>query len=290
MSAPSVRLPACRHRRDAVPGSDDDVHQVPAPPNPGSTDLAGFDRSNQQLYGRIVDPPLYRQIRRELEEKIQTGSLAPGARLPTENELRSQYGVSRATAQRVLNDLANAGLAVRRRRHGTFVADVTPQVNLLNFAAPEVAEKGTPGRHKVISARIVRAGDAILTLPGASADTAVVELVRLKFDAHERPRSVERHVILFSVAPDLMDENLEEFISMRYLRTRGAPIDAIRVYLDPISLDEYDADLLDSPTGAPSLLRRRESRSSDGNAVEVVATVVRPGSAQFFVEIPLSAI
>jgi DNA-binding GntR family transcriptional regulator len=233
--------------------------------------------------------PLYLQIRRGIEEKIHTGALAPGARLPTEKDLRAQYGVSRATAQRVLNDLAGAGLAVRRRRRGTFVAHVAPQINLLNFAAPEIAEKGIPGRHEVISARIARADDAILPLPGAEADTAVVELVRLKLDVQERPHAVERHVILFSIAPDLLDEDLEELVSMRYYRSRGTPIDMIRVYLDPVSLGAYDAELLDSEVGTPALMRRRESRAYDGSGVEVVATVIRPGSAQFFVEVPFSA-
>lgn len=237
-----------------------------------------------------MDLPLYERIRRELEEKIRSGSLAPGARVPTESELRGLYGVSRATAQRVLNDLANAGLVIRRRRHGTFVADDRPQVNLLNFAVPEMAEKGVPGRHQVISAKVVRAGDAVLALPGVSADTAVVELVRLKFDVYERPRSVERHVILFSVAPGLLDEDLEHFVSMRYFRDRGVAIDTLRIYLDPVSLNDDDADLLDCPTGSATLMRRREVRNADGTVIEVVATVVRPGSAQFFVELPFSAL
>lgn len=234
--------------------------------------------------------PLYLQIRRGIEEKIQTGALAPGARLPTEKDLRSQYGVSRATAQRVLNELAGAGLAVRRRRRGTFVAHVTPQINLLSYAAPEIAEKGMPGRHEVISARIVRAGDAVLSLPGAAADTAVVELVRLKLNAQERQHAVDRHVILFSAAPDLRDEDLEQLVPMRYYRSRGPPIDTVRVYLDPVGLSEYDAELLGCEVGTPSLMRRRESRAHDGSGVEVAATVVRPGAAQFFVEVPFSAI
>lgn len=234
--------------------------------------------------------PIYLQIRRGIEEKIQTGALAPGARLPTEKDLRSEYGVSRATAQRVLNELAGAGLAVRRRRRGTFVAHVTPQINLLSYAAPEIAEKGMPGRHEVISARIVMAGGAVLSLPGAAADTAVVELVRLKFDAQERRHAVERHVVLFSAAPDLLDEDLEQLVTMRYYRSRGTPIDTVRVYLDPVGLSEYDAELLGCEAGTPSLMRRRESLAHDGSGVEVVATVVRPGAAQFFVEVPFSAI
>ncbi|MFC4502456.1 MULTISPECIES: GntR family transcriptional regulator [Streptomyces] len=233
--------------------------------------------------------PLYVQIRREIEAKIRAGNLPPGSRLPTEMDLSTQYGVSRATAQRVLNDLAEAGLAIRRRRHGTFVADVTRQINLLNFVTPAAAAKGAPGRHEVVSARIVRAADAVLAIPGASADTAVVELVRRKLDVREEPQSVERHVVLFAVAPDLLNENLEDLVTLPYLQRRGVPIDAIRLYLDPVTLDEHDATLLHSEIGTPALMRRRELRADDGSTVEVVTTLVRPGTAEFFLELPVPA-
>ena len=63
--------------------------------------------------------PFHVQIRREIEAKIRAGDLPSGARLPTEKDLSTQYGVSRATAQRVLNDLAegdwrSAGGAMER--------------------------------------------------------------------------------------------------------------------------------------------------------------------------------
>jgi len=241
------------------------------------------------MYGHSMTEPLYVRIRREIEAKIRAGDLAPGARLPTEKDLSTQHGVSRATAQRVLNDLAEAGLAIRRRRHGTFVADVRRQINLLNFVTPAAAAKGAPGRHEVVSARIVRAADAVLTLPGASADTAVVELVRRKLDVREEPQSVERHVVLFAVASDLLNENLEDLVTLPYLQRRGVPIDAIRLYLDPVTLGEHDATLLHSEIGTPALMRRRELRIDDGSTVEVVTTLVRPGSAEFFLELPVPA-
>lgn len=246
-------------------------------------------QSIDHMYGHSMTEPLYVRIRREIEAKIRAGDLAPGARLPTEKDLSTQHGVSRATAQRVLNDLAEAGLAIRRRRHGTFVADVRRQINLLNFVTPAAAAKGAPGRHEVVSARIVRAADAVLTLPGASADTAVVELVRRKLDVREEPQSVERHVVLFAVASDLLNENLEDLVTLPYLQRRGVPIDAIRLYLDPVTLGEHDATLLHSEIGTPALMRRRELRIDDGSTVEVVTTLVRPGSAEFFLELPVPA-
>jgi DNA-binding GntR family transcriptional regulator len=237
-----------------------------------------------------VAVPLYVQIRREIETKIRAGELPPAPRLPTEKDLAAQYRVSRATAQRVLNDLAGAGLAIRRRRHGTLVADVTRQINLLNFVTPAAAAKGAPGRHEVVSARIVRAADAVLELPGAAADTAVVELVRRKLDIREQPQSVERHVVLFAVAPDVLNENLEDLVTLPYLQGRGVPIEAIRLYLDPVTLGEHDATLLNSEIGTPALMRRRELLADDGSTVEVVTAIVRPGSAEFFLEFPVTAV
>jgi DNA-binding transcriptional MocR family regulator len=51
------------------------------------------------MYGLTMTVPLYVQIRREIEAKIRAGDLPPGARLPTEKDLSTQHGVSRATAQ-----------------------------------------------------------------------------------------------------------------------------------------------------------------------------------------------
>ncbi|MFD8819442.1 hypothetical protein ACFV23_50225, partial [Streptomyces sp. NPDC059627] len=73
------------------------------------------------------------------------------------------------------------------------------------------------------------------------------------------------------------------------LPARGTPHDSLRLYLDPVALDEHDAALLHSETGTPALTRRRELRADDGSTVEVVTTLVRPGTAEFFLELPVPA-
>jgi GntR family transcriptional regulator len=68
-----------------------------------------------------VRTPLYRQIFLSLRNKIVDGEFPDGAFLPSEAELAASYEVSRITAKRVLNDLAQEGLAVRQRGRGTRV-------------------------------------------------------------------------------------------------------------------------------------------------------------------------
>jgi len=67
--------------------------------------------------------PLYHQLAQDLRRRILTGELPVGEPLPTEQKLCHQYGVSRITVRRGLDDLINAGLIERRRGVGTFVAD-----------------------------------------------------------------------------------------------------------------------------------------------------------------------
>lgn len=67
--------------------------------------------------------PLYHQLAEDLRGRIVAGELAPGDPLPTEEMLCRQYGVSRITVRRGLDDLFNAGLIVRRRGVGSFVAE-----------------------------------------------------------------------------------------------------------------------------------------------------------------------
>jgi GntR family transcriptional regulator len=73
--------------------------------------------------------PLYHQIFLILADQIRDGKYIANDFLPTEHTLMRQYGVSRITAKRALNELALAGLAVRSRGRGT-------QVQSGHFASP----------------------------------------------------------------------------------------------------------------------------------------------------------
>jgi hypothetical protein len=69
------------------------------------------------------DQAAHRQITRQLNEGIQNGKWAAGTQLPTISELSELWGVSVFTIHTALNPLVEAGLLIRRRGHGTFVAE-----------------------------------------------------------------------------------------------------------------------------------------------------------------------
>src|ERR1700754_3252474 len=66
---------------------------------------------------------LAERVMARLSADIRGGRLAPGARLPTEQELTSTMGVSRTVVREAVAALRADGLVVTRRGSGAYVAD-----------------------------------------------------------------------------------------------------------------------------------------------------------------------
>ena len=233
---------------------------------------------------KVVKPALHQLIRTELEARIQSGDLPPGARLPTEAELQQEHNVSRATAQRVLNDLAQAGLVVRRRGRGTHVADSARHVNLLRLVDPRLGSAKIPGEHRVLSAKVVPAANALVELPGIDDDAPVIQLVRLKYDAADNPFTIETQAIPFALAPGLLDEDLVHLTTREYFAANKVPIARTRIYLDAVNIDERNAEVLDIEPGVAVLRRRRLMWLTDGRLAESGAHYLRPDTIELYLD------
>ncbi|MFE7120457.1 GntR family transcriptional regulator [Streptomyces sp. NPDC057654] len=228
--------------------------------------------------------PKYQRIRAQIESRITSGELPPGSRVPTEAELCEEYGVSRATAQRTLHELARAGLVVRYRRRGTFVAEGARQENLLRFTDVRQTGPEVPGPHVVHSARVIPAGDAGVALPGLTDTDPVNELRRVKYDEQGEPLAVELTAVPYRLAPRLLSEELEHLTVLHYFHRTGIPVSTSRMYVEALVLDAETAGLLATPPGVAVLRLRRLTRLTDGSLAEAMWHVMRPGRTEFFVE------
>lgn len=66
----------------------------------------------------------WEDIRAEVLRRIRARDWPPGALIPGEAALALEFGVARATVNRALRDLAEAGVIERRKRAGTRVAEL----------------------------------------------------------------------------------------------------------------------------------------------------------------------
>lgn len=104
--------------------------------------------------------PRHAQLTLILRDRITSGELALGTRLPPEVDLAAAYGVSRATLRRALGEMESEGLVERRRRSGTVVVSNEPQKSLRMATSgfPELLSLTKSSRLRVLKTRHVPDG------------------------------------------------------------------------------------------------------------------------------------
>ncbi len=71
---------------------------------------------------KVTDVPKYERVKRQLIREIESGTRLSGEAFPSERQLLQQFGVSRPTLVRSLQELVREGYLVRKQGKGTFVA------------------------------------------------------------------------------------------------------------------------------------------------------------------------
>ena len=72
--------------------------------------------------------PPYEQIRTQVARMVGGGALAPGARLPTIQQLANDLALAPGTVARAYKELERDGIVVSKRRKGTMVSETPPKV------------------------------------------------------------------------------------------------------------------------------------------------------------------
>lgn len=149
-----------------------------------------------------ISQSLHERILTEIEQLILSGRWPPGYRIPSEHELTEQYACSRMTVNKVLTQLARAGLVERRRKAGTFVMRSQSRSAVLEIQdiRSEVAALGQPYRYEVLERKKRRSTRVDMALLGLNKANPVLQLVTLHFAA-ERPFCLEERLINLEAVP-----------------------------------------------------------------------------------------
>ncbi|MFC9973481.1 GntR family transcriptional regulator [Spirillospora sp. NPDC127200] len=88
-----------------------------------------------------ITPPRYAQVADVLRKRIKDGVYEPGARLPSQAELRQEFDISVPTAKSAIAQLVSEGLVVAQQGRGVFVRESR---ELLRFTGARYSEPGPP--------------------------------------------------------------------------------------------------------------------------------------------------
>ena len=212
-----------------------------------------------------------------MRQRIVDGEFGTGGTLPSEQELAEFHGVSRITAKRALDELANDGLVVRERGRGTRVVE--------GRAGVRISGQGT-GAFDALLAMGGETEVAVKEFGYAPAEDDVAAALDLPLGT-----AVQRAVRVRSVGGDPFSHlttHVPEGIGRRFEKSdlANTPLLALfeRAGVTPATADQavsatladmVVADRLGIDVGAPLLRIRRVVRDSDGRPIELLVALYR---------------
>lgn len=213
--------------------------------------------------------PLYVQIREFIRKEIQEGTLSFGQKLPPEEEMAQQFGVSRMTMRRALNDLVEEGLLYRKQGLGTFVS--RPQIDrdhtrLTNFFE-SAKEKGIDAEIRVLIADIVPSTLKVANALGLEEGELVIRVKTLRI-ADQIPISVVDHYVPYKLFPRLLDCDLEAGHLWDFLEEFGFRVKSAVQTVYAREADSELSELLKIEPYDPILYKERTVYAENGTPVE----------------------
>ncbi|MGC5076610.1 GntR family transcriptional regulator [Agrococcus sp. DT81.2] len=213
----------------------------------------------------------YQRVADSLRERIRSGELAPGSRLPSEHALMAAHGVSRNTVRQALADLQHSNLVDRQQGRGTFVAvqGVSHVLGDLRSFTETLLDLGVrPGITGIrIDVDEEPPAEAAEFLPGSR--IWLVERIRTA-DGQPfcRMQSWVPDALAAAITPAALQKTQSLYAVMR--ESLGAtPREATEIIRAEAASAE-DARLLNVSRGTPLLSMYRWTRDASGRAVEYV--------------------
>src|SRR6202046_2446871 len=133
-----------------------------------------------------VDPsshlPLHAQVEKALLKSMGAGVLAPGSRLPTEDQLVESYEVSRTTIRTAIQSLVARGLVEIRRGKGTFVSQpaITQELTELTGFVEDMQALGRQPSARLVDRRMVAASETVARQLSLRRGATVVRIQRVR--------------------------------------------------------------------------------------------------------------
>jgi GntR family transcriptional regulator len=239
------------------------------------------------LLDRNSSVPLYHQLCEILTSKLLAGEFKPHEAIPTERELIEQYGVSRITVRRALEELEEKGFIKRIQGRGTFVQP--PRVERTLARLSSFSEE--------LRARGMVPETRLLTFQRAPAPAHIAQALQLPEGSPiwhiERLRLANGEIIALNISYirlpsfiELTEEELRQEVSLwTLLERKGIHMSEADKTIEAIAAEPEHARLLKVRKSAPLLRVEGVAYASDGTPIEYSIIVARSDRYKYFLHI-----
>ena len=209
--------------------------------------------------GKHSTMSLHGQILTEIEQNILSGKWPPGFRIPSEMELTAHYQCSRMTVNKVLTQLAQAGLLERKRKAGSFVTQ--PHTSSAVLEIPDLREvvlgMGQEYSSQMLSRRQRRSTREDMDAMRMAKAGQVVHALCLHM-AGPRPFCIEDRLINLESVPDAEHEDFSEHSPSSWM-VNHVPWSSAEHRIRAEAASEETAGLLEIKPGFPCLVIDRRT-------------------------------
>jgi len=224
-----------------------------------------------------------KQVYLILRDRILSGALGFGTKLPTENELADYYAVSRVTVRRALGELERERFIERRRSAGTRVvyrSAPAPVVADISGVLANIADMGRRTAVKLLSFDYVPAAGAVAEALGVDAQTLLQRSIRVR--AVDRvPFSYLTTHVPESIATTFTKQELASRPLLELLERAGVKVEHARQRISAGLATPDVAQALDIRAGSPLIELLRVVFDQSGRAVEHLHALYRPDRYAF---------
>ena len=227
------------------------------------------------------DATLHQTILGDIEGRIVSGEWPPGFRLPFEVDLARDYGCSRMTVNKVMTQLAKAGLIERHRKAGSFVRKPRAQsaVLELNDIEAEVKSLGLNYGYALVSRQDRSSDLADRQLMELAEGMPIVELLAVH-SAGSKPFCLEERRINADAVPEALQADFSQTAPGGWLIAQ-VPWTAAENNIQAKAASAETAGLLDLRKGTACLVVERRTWGSAGPVTFVRLTY--PGDSHTLV-------
>ena len=227
--------------------------------------------------------PLYRKIKDDLSQKIQTGAYKINQVIPKETELCKKYRASIITIRRAVSELVAEGMLEKIQGHGTFVrqAVIRKELGSIISFSEDMKNRGLKAGTKVLSKEVITAPSKLkkaLNLKGAE---QVIRIKRVRF-ANQVPVMYEVICLPYGLCHQVLGQDLGKKSLHGYLMGKlGFVFARAAQSIQAIIVDREKADLLEMNRGKPALLVAQTIYTDKNRIIEYNEAVYRSDKYAF---------
>jgi DNA-binding GntR family transcriptional regulator len=226
--------------------------------------------------GPVSHEPAYLHIANAIADRIGAGAYRSGDQLPTEAQLRAEFGVSPMTVRRAINILLDRGLVTTTQGKGTFVRAL--DLGEAVFRLQEITDTWV-GDDSVgvllLEASIVPADERVAGMLDCSLGTPTVYMRRL-IQRRELPLIYQLEHVVYDEHRPLVEAQLQiTSLDGLLYSARGRGIPSGQLTIRAVSLSADEAPFLGVPEGSPAFCLEHLFRDFDGRSVSWGAFLCR---------------